>query len=70
MTDWEPIETAPKDGTLVPCCWAGDGDWMILRWKTNPRIKQSYFGDPNEDDDYEIADYQLTHWFDLPKVPE
>jgi hypothetical protein len=70
MTEWQPIETAPKDGSIIPCCWAGGDNWFGLRWKTNRRVDQSYFGDPEEDDDYDLIDRQPTHWFQLPEIPK
>lgn len=77
MIGWQPIETAPRDGTIIPCCWQGrhedrrfEADWVALRWKRNPRTNEEYFGDPVESDDYSYVTDQPTHWFDLPKVPE
>jgi hypothetical protein len=79
---WQPIETAPKDGTIIPCLHAGKDQWRPLRWKTNSRITtgkkrgdtwnrylESYFGDPNEMDDYDLAlpENQPTHWLKIPK---
>lgn len=80
---WQLIETAPRDGREILCCWAGRAGWATLVWKINRRISEahrqevfldrstSYFGDPNEMDDYDlaIAANQPTHWFDLPDVP-
>lgn len=66
MTDWQPIETAPKDGTFVilkggehdegygaPCVVAfWDGRfWVYAYWDTNWR---SSYRNP-------------THWMPIPK---
>ena len=78
--EWQPIETAPKDGSLVLCCWSPwkpvaygpeQGEVCLLRWKLNPRNSREYFGDPDEWDDYELADItnQPTHWLPLPDLP-
>lgn len=98
---WQPIETAPKDGSVVLVCWASQPDSAaLLIWKTNYRIaepkkqisetgkyhgrvpdqremdylanlNESYFGDPAESDDYELAEVGKgpTHWLPLPKQP-
>ena len=74
---WQPIETAPKDSSLV-LCWRRGWHPVFLMWKTNERIvrahkanearavrlKESYFGDPDEYDDYNYATPggAPTHW--------
>jgi hypothetical protein len=78
--NWQPIETAPRDGTRV-ICWAPDWEYpVLLAWKHNPRIErmhaeglhqhlaQTYFGDPDGYDDYEYAEPNggPDRWFDLP----
>jgi len=78
--EWQPISTAPKDGSRI-LCWAPDfNDPCFLVWKTNPRIVHahgqgqslelatSYFGDPNEMDDYDLAeaDGGPTLWLPIP----
>jgi hypothetical protein len=43
---------------------------MLLLWKTNRRTGLSYFGDPNESDDYDLyADDAATHWHPFDPVP-
>lgn len=81
--EWQPIETAPKDSSEV-LCWAESFPFpCFLVWKTNPRIvhahnkgeagdlSASYFGDPDEMDDYTFAERsgQPTHWLLLPPLP-
>lgn len=70
---WLPIGTVPEPikqaGALIPCCWAGRDQWTTLVWKRNPRTGRSYFGDPYEMDDHEIADDQPTHWLAVPPLP-
>lgn len=71
MIGWEPIETAPKDGSLVLCCWSGRSNVAcLLVWKTNWRINKSYFGDPDEHDDYDLVEPENwpTHWFPYPEI--
>ena len=58
---WQPIETAPKDGTwvLIWCGWVGHprssafehGSWQNLPWVANSK------------------DYNPTHWMPLPAPP-
>ena len=82
MSDkWKPIETAPKDGSIIPVWRQGWGNWCLCCWKTNPRIVsahkdgqvpemlEDYWGDPDEMDDYYFADNnnQPTHWFLIPQ---
>jgi hypothetical protein len=61
LREWQPIETAPKDGTPV-LMFAPDWDRpCVLAW----RIRQ---GDGRWDDDSgdTFQDYQPTHWAPLP----
>ena len=76
--EWKSIETAPKDGSRILCWAQGWRSPVFLVWKTNRRITgahergemldwtDSYFGDPNEMDDYDFAaDCRPTHWLPL-----
>ena len=55
---WQPIETAPKDGTLVLLCKANDPGWPMRcrRWQEDHWRGQD-------------AD-EATHWMPLPDPPE
>ncbi len=59
---WQPIETAPKDGTIVLLAGEFDypGDW---------RIKIGYWSAC--DDDWYLcwASWKPTHWMPLPDAP-
>lgn len=61
---WQPIETAPRDGTNV-LLWTGDiylaheiasWDWRIEKWVT-------------PDETLEIGSQVPTHWLPLPEPP-
>ena len=89
MTEWLDIESAPRNGSLVLCCRAGDEEVGLLCWKTNRRITEAkesthpesvaywadysdtYFGDPVESDDYDLAKHGAgpTHWMPYPPIP-
>ena len=67
--EWQPIETAPKDGTRVllidaddagTVCW---GEWSD--WDEVPECRD--IGDIGCNGQY---DYQPTHWMPLPSPPQ
>jgi len=68
MTDWQPIETAPRDGTPVllgrfhagdPC----DGRISVDWWRSGGKYGFVGFGEFN-------AHYwPATHWMPLPDPP-
>jgi hypothetical protein len=81
--EWQPIETAPKDGTRV-ILWRGFisfGEWpemIIAQWDDgawrwpDPRENPSTHGewaDYDLMDGYEDAD-SPTHWMPLPDPPK
>lgn len=69
MTQWQPIETAPKDGTIVLVFSPTDGThsatfevyWSKKCWNVA-------WNDCGRDGDVEI--YNVTHWMPLPPAPE
>lgn len=62
MSDWQPIETAPKDGTEM-VLWDGGPTFGVWR----PAISGFYDcvgGDPNDPEPF-----SPTHWMPLPSPP-
>jgi hypothetical protein len=62
--EWQPIETAPKDGTAVLLWLSGDAaffDWMVVG---------SYDGDDaGWNDGITMFRLEPTHWMPLPRPP-
>ena len=75
---WQPIETAPKDGTLVDlfvdghreadCCWHRL-DWEIahLQWPTDSMGWATW---SERDGEYGRFDPAPTHWQPFPAPPQ
>jgi hypothetical protein len=69
--DWQPIATAPKDGTWV-LVWGPSDTWSLVRlawYAYNHRSGKAYWKLDGECDDYELAADQPTHWMPLPPPP-
>ena len=74
MSDWQKIETAPKDGTKI-IAWAGnDADDMspqLIEWLEPPNVRES--GWHISWDHRRIGNhgsYELpTHWMPVPQKP-
>lgn len=83
MMEWQPIETAPKDGSLF-LCWvkaitygeSDDGQQYevdvsqvdFCEWRTQPDIEDCGWFEPCCG---QISDYQrVTHWMPLPPPPK
>ena len=70
---WQPIETAPKDGTCILGVWVYTEDYSLVKWgrrgwegycdgeKSKP-AQGSCFKDLHEP--------YLTHWMPLPEPPK
>jgi hypothetical protein len=66
MSGWQPIETAPKDGTTILVCghacegyYVADVKWVFGEW---------CLFDPC-DDTHSYPSYDHTHWMPLPAPP-
>ena len=62
MTEWQPIDTAPKDGTTVLGWWADECmivDWCVFveRWCSTHDSEDLFMPEP-------------THWMPLPEGPK
>lgn len=70
MTDWKPIETAPRDGTHCLLCLPFDVGPLIVgyyRYWSSPLVPEGWTSYP---DNRPIPDrYAPTHWTELPRPP-
>lgn len=67
MTEWQPIETAPKDGTRV-LLWNGQ-EMFVAHWWNPSRSCPAwffFFGSTSENDG---TVPNATHWMPLPEPP-
>lgn len=79
MSEWQPIETVPRDGTPVlvyadPESKMVDTPFMGVREWYAYSPSSGTWGDPNvsgyEVDDYLSVEKYLTHWMPLPAPPD
>jgi Protein of unknown function (DUF551) len=68
MTEWQPIETAPKDGTRI-LAYGRCGFDDISGIATVAWIYEKWVCDPNEATEYDYEECQVTHWMPLPEFP-
>ena len=67
MSQWQPIETAPRDGEAFLAC-----DW---RTKDSQEVVFYYPGDNPDfiwgqtENDYRLHKDRFTHWMPLPALP-
>ncbi len=62
MSNWQPIDTAPKDGRRVLLCNLPVSWIYVGHWDDDEECGQCW-----RDDDHERAD--PTHWQPLPEAP-
>lgn len=71
MTEWQPIKTAPKDGTkILVGRFTGDPKadhegLISVDWYRRPEDNKGYIGFGNFNDRY----WPPTHWMHLPEPP-
>jgi hypothetical protein len=73
LTDeWQPIETAPRDGTpILLCHWEDEyclvGEWWVHGWWSTGPFRYA----PNQIEirDPIFLDFEPTHWMPLPPPP-
>lgn len=64
--EWQPIETAPKDGTrILVVCMKTDNKRRLGLIQADS-YNQDYKGFGKFNDPY----FPATHWMPLPKLPE
>jgi hypothetical protein len=61
MSEWQPIETAPKDGTPVDLWTAEDGRFADACWNSTRRRWETQWE--------RLANSVPTHWMPLPPPP-
>lgn len=70
--EWQPIETAPKDGTAILVCFSPHYETngflpIAVRWRTfhpNAEGKETFRDHAGHKVD------RITHWMPLPPPPE
>lgn len=77
MSEWQPIETAPKDGTFVLLCggtgdYSSDRGWpfppvVVAQWVNLPLHKHWRYA--SYDSGYYGEVENPTHWMPLPEPP-
>lgn len=67
MSEWQPIETAPKDGTPVDL-WCGEYQERLVNYSREDRGGGNVFYVPNESGRCVVR--SATHWMPLPPPPD
>jgi len=66
--EWQPIETAPKDGTPILCMMSGG--YVVATWCRHRAYKHcwAWMAMPWPKCDFLLA-VEPTHWMPLPTAP-
>ena len=71
MSEWQPIETAPDDETLLLHGWNGGnqehGSHIVIGSKYHDQFLDRGMDEPNRDIGNRLA--YITHWQHLPAPP-
>ncbi len=76
MMEWQPIETAPKDGTVILAFVLGASIPSIVSWVTYRRESrwciepETFMEDDHFDEFWTATRYEPTHWMPLPTPPK
>lgn len=75
MSKWQPIETAPRDGTEVLACIVGFAPslvrWLSHNGKSMWSVDPETFMDEDHFHEYFMGtSYDPTHWQPLPPPPQ
>jgi len=73
MSDWQPIETAPKDGTYVmvwPPTYSGAVSCAVWDWQTDHKRPRPFWQRLDTDSAWTSRNHPPTHWMPVPEGPE
>jgi hypothetical protein len=65
LTTWQPIETAPRDGTVILGCQGWCIEVTAYHKGTQPYHRKEAWVVANDDEGY-AQDFKPTHWMPLP----
>jgi len=82
--EWQPIETAPKDGTEVIACFSNNygfqenpttyGPWTCAfrngKWMASWGDRAVIYSESWAGTEYQEAEIDPTHWMPLPSPPK
>ena len=63
---WQPIESAPRDGTMIVACNAN----VPMRGYTFIFWDDDGWAGYTADDDKRLVKFAPTHWMPLPELPD
>ena len=70
MSEWMPIETAPKDRTILTNDTSeGGGPWTAAKWLESPQWSGWVYDDDILNDACPHGPMP-THWLDVPPPPQ